>query len=205
MNRLLLILLLAWFGTAQAASVDITSGGSNGPIVVAVGATVTFDAAVICDDLLVQVPGSEGPKGGNSKSEIEWQIRNDTPTTIRLVAFGVDWVCLNDPGGDCGSWEFEYLKFGNPVTGAKKIYKNMSSVPTSFSVTPFDEDVGGGGFKDPWLDVAPGQVVDIDEIEFVDSGGNKIDPMTAGTQVEFTVTWRDDAGIDYVQVFTVTW
>ncbi len=196
-------------GAVQAASVDITSGGSNGPIVVAVGATVTFDAAVICDDLLIAVPGSEGPKGGDPESEVEWQIRNDSPATIRLVAFGVDWVCLNDPGGDCGSWRFDYLKFDDPVNAAKKIYDAMSPAPTSFPVTPFDRNVGSGGagniYGNPWLDVAPGQVVDINEMEFVDAGGDKIDPMTAGTQVEFTVTWRDDAGIDYVQVLTVTW
>ncbi len=209
MYRLSLILLLAWLGigAVQAASVDITSGGSNGPIVVPVGSPVSFDAVVICDDLLIEVPGSEHPKKGDN-SEIAWQIRNDSPSTITLRSFGVDWECLNDPGagpGDqgesCANWEFLYLKVGNGVPqGGGKHYKDNGPYPgvKPFPVTLFDKNPG---FT---FDVTPGQVIDIDEMEFVNDADKKF-VLDSNTQVRFTVTWEDIDGIQYVQVFTVTW
>jgi len=204
----MVLALLAAGSPAGAGNVTISANGATGPVVtVSVGTSVTFDANVTCNDDLTVVPGSEGPKNGGTTSEVEWQFINNTASTIRLTGFGISWNCLTDPDNICDSWRFDYLKFGNPVTVANKIYDPACyDDSNSFPVTDFDRDIGNGAYANTYLDVAAGDTIDIDEIEFVDSGcGGKIDPVTSGTQVEFTVTWRDDTGGLYPQIFTVTW
>jgi hypothetical protein len=197
-----------------ASSVDLTVGGSNGPISVNVGDTVNFDVAVNCgagnSNDLIYVPGTVQPKDGDNESEVEWSIRNDTASTIRINKFGVSWNCINDPGGVCGSWKFDYVKFeeDQPVADPNKIYEDMSPVDNSnsFPLTVFDSNVGDNNpYRNRYLDIAPNQTVQINEMEFVDNTGDKIEPVPSGTEVEFTVTWGDTNGNTYTQTFSVTW
>ena len=208
---LLVILPLSVFA---ASSVDLTVGGSNGPISVDVDQTVTFDVTVNCgtgnSTELVYVPGTAQPKGGDSKSEVAWDIRNDTDSTIRINKFGVSWNCIVDPDGVCASWKFDYVKFekNQPVKGPNKIYDGEGPVDdsNSFPLTPFDTDVGDKDpYKEKYLDIDPNETVQINEMEFVDKDGDKIKPVQSDTQVEFTVTWGDTAGNTYTQIFSVTW
>lgn len=205
-----LLLGLLPFSVFAASSVDLTVGGSNGPILVNVGEAVNFDVTVNCgtgnSTELVYVPGTAQPKGGGSKSEVAWDIRNDTASTIRINQFGVSWNCINDPGGVCDSWKFDYVKFD--LNNANKIYETLPPVDNnnSFALTAFDADVSDDNpFRNPYLDIAAGDTVHINEMEFVDNVGNKIDPVPNGTQVEFTVSWGDTAGNTYTQIFSVTW
>jgi hypothetical protein len=135
-------------------------------------------------------------------------MTNNTASTIRINGFGLSWNCVNDPGNVCATWKFDYVKFGNPVNKANKIYKSACNGPNDpFPVTDFDRNVGNAPYDHPWIDIAAGATVDIDEFEMVDpaAGCKKIDPVPAGTEVEFTVTWRDTNGNTYPQTLTVTW
>ncbi len=210
--KALWLLLLVPF-PLWAATADLTVGGSNGPISVAVGTPVSFDVLVDCgssSDELIYVPGTAGPKGGDVSSEVGWDIRNDTASTIRIDSFGVSWDCVNDPGGVCSSWLFDYVKFekNQPVIDPNKIFEAISPTDAnnSFPLTTFDTNVGKTApYQTPYLDIAPGETVQINEMEFVDSNGDKINPVPAGTSVEFTVTWGDSNGNTYIEIFTVTW
>ena len=207
-TAVLAVFLAAAATAAGAAEVTISANGSTGPVVaVTVGTPVTFAANVACNDELAVVPGTVQPKNGGKSSEIEWSFTNNTNSTIRLTGFGLTWNCVSDPGNVCDTWRFDYLKFGTPVTGANKIYDSACyDVNNAFPVTDFDRDVGDKAYANPWLDVDPGATIDVDEFEMVDPGGcKKINPVPAGTEVEFTVTWRDDTGKTYPQTFTVTW
>ncbi len=204
----LAVLLAAAATAAGAATVTISANGSTGPVVtVPVGSAVSFAASVTCNDELAVVTGTVQPKNGGNSSEVEWSFTNNTASTIRLTGFGLSWNCISDPGGVCDSWRFDYIKFGAPVTGATKIYDSACyDVNNAFPVTDFDRNVGDRAYANPWLDVAPGATIDVDEFEMVDPGGcAKINPVPSGTEVEFTVTWRDDTGKTYPQTLTVTW
>jgi hypothetical protein len=208
-RQLFFILLFTFFAALPiyAASVDISVGSSNGPITVAVNEVVTFDAYVICDDDLVYVEGTAVPKDTDNDSEAAWRIQNQSIASIRITGFGVGWECINDPSGQCDTWLFDYLKFDSPVINANKIYDLLISPvdnANSFPVTDFDTLVGDVPYDNMWIDISPDEVIAINEIEFVDSHGNKI-TMASGTSVSFTVTWRDSNANTYVNIFTVTW
>jgi len=191
---------------AQATSVNITVNGSDQAVTTTAGQVVQFDISVICAGLLEYIDGTGQSKGNKSKSEVEWSFINNSSETIRLTGVGISWNCIVDADGDCAIWGFDYLKFDDPVEGAKKIYEDKNPTNSPFSVTDFDSNVGNSNeHKNPYLDVRAGETVEIDEIEFVDSDGDKIDNIKSGTQVEFTATWRDDQGNTYPQTFTVTW
>ena len=196
-------ILLTTYAPAQATTVNISVGGSEQTVTAVTGQTIQFDVSVICSGDLDYIDGTGQPKGNKSKSEVEWSFINNSSATIRLTGFGITWNCLS---GDCNGWFFDYLKFDSPVEGAKKIYDNKSPVTPPFSVTDFDSDVGNSNeHKNPYLDIPDGSSVGINEIEFVDSKGKKIDKISSGTKLELFVTWRDTNGNTYPQNFTVTW
>jgi len=213
LRHLLILSVLLWsFSPAASAATTatLTVGGSSGPISATTGTAVVFDLNVSCGGAssndLIYVPGSAQPKDNEGKSEIAWAIQNQSAATIRIDSFGVSWNCLNDPGNVCSAWKFDYVKFD--VNDENKIYENMAPVDisNSFPVTGFDTNVGDQSpYQNRYIDIAAGQTISINEMEFVDFWGEKYKYIPSGTSVEFTVTWRDVNGNSYPQVFTVTW
>lgn len=204
-----LLLFISLPAFSATSSVSLTVGGSSGPITATAGSPVVFDVAVACgtasSDELIYVPGTAQPKNGDPESEISWDIRNDTGSTIRINKFGVSWNCLNDPGNVCSNWYFDYVKFEEPpVNNPNKIF-DAAGASNSFPLTTFDRNVGQDANAHPYLDIVAGATIPINEMEFVDSGGNKYENIQSGTSVEFTVTWGDTNGNTYTQIFTLTW
>ena len=204
---------------AATSTVSLTVGGSSGPIAATTGSPVVFDVTVDCgtasDDDLVVVTGSVQPKDGDPDSEIAWDIRNDSGSTIRINKFGVSWNCLVDPGSVCSDWKFAHMRFDVP--DENKIYEDMSPVDNSnsFPLMTFDTNVADTSpYTNPYIDIAAGETVPINEMEFVwwdptAEGGagdwEKYENIQTGTSVEFTVTWGDVSGNTYTQIFTLTW
>ncbi len=203
-----LCLFISLPAISATSTVSLTVGGSSGPIAATTGNPVVFDVTVDCGSAsstdLVVVSGTVQPKGGDT-SEIAWDIRNDSGSTIRINKFGVSWNCLNDPGNVCSDWYFDYVKFLEPpVNNPNKLFDAAGS-SDPFPLTTFDRDVGQDANAHPYLDILADATIPIEEMEFVDSGGNKIENIQSGTSIEFTVTWGDTNGNTYTQIFTLTW
>ncbi len=205
-----LLLTISLPAISATSTVSLTVGGSSGPIAATTGSPVVFDVTVDCGTAsntdLVVVTGSVEPKQDRLDSEVAWDIRNDSGSTIRINKFGVSWNCLTDPDSVCSDWEFAHMRFDVP--DENKIYEAMSPVDNnnSFPLTTFDDDVADSSpYTNPYIDIADGETVPINEMEFVDSSGDKYEDIQSGTSVEFTVTWGDTDGNTYTQIFTLTW
>ncbi len=201
----MILILLLTSSVLHATTINISVNGSNQPVTTSIGQTVQFDVSVICSGLLEYVPGTAQSKDNDTDAEVAWSMQNNSPDTIRLTGFGVSWNCITDTANLCATWSFDYLLFDSPVTNPINIYDDLPASSPTFPVTDFDTNVGGAPFDQPYLDVTSGSTVLINEIEFVDSSGDQVNNVPSGTQVEFTVTWRDINGNTYPQIFTVTW